>query len=459
MITFALEYKGYTRMEIIIRFFVWLSQWAKVISYLRIVPYDQWEPGKKLKILLVGYNGARNTGADARVVALADQLKEEFGKDNIELTVMTLNPELTQGYFPDDVHILPFPTFFCWALFRASSAHHVAILCEGSTLTHTFADVLSMFFCQAAGIMKRQGKPCLAYGSDVTLLKPALAKLSQDMCQDTHFIARSQSSLKNLQVMGFKCHLGTDTAWTIKVPEGQDEGYKLLTDQGWNGQSKLIGLAAINPYCWPVQPSFKRWVKALLSGDRSLQYDNIFFFSDSEERRIKYREYLNELAQIIKTYRDEHHAFAVIIGMERLDTQACNDLKEMVGDCAVISSEYTPVFQMLSVLKKLDALVTSRYHAAVLSMSRGIPMVAVSMDNRLDGLFQDYGIADDYLYHVGDKDLSLHVLEAMAKAEARKEEYAQSIKERIEKNCQVLKEMSSFAREWIMHQLNRKNHE
>lgn len=438
-------------MEILIRIFVWLSQWAKVLSYLRLLTYEQWEPGKKLKVLLVGYNGARNTGADARVVALVDQLKEEFGTDDVELTVMTLNPALTQGYFPKDVHILPFPTFFCWTLLRAASSHHAAILCEGSTLTHTFADVLSMFFCQAAGIMRKQGKPCMAYGSDVTLLKPALAKLSKEMCQDTHFIARSQSSLLNLQQMGFKCHLGTDTAWTFQVPEALDNGSKLLKAQGWDGKSRLMGVAAINPFCWPVRPSLKRWGKALLTGNRSQQYDLFYFFSDSEERRKKYQDYLKELALAINNYRNEHQAFVVLIGMERLDTQACHDLKTLIGDCAVITSKDTPVFQMVSVLNKLNILVTSRYHAAVLSMSKGIPMVAVSMDNRLDGLFQDFGMASDYLYHVEDKHLAVQLTDALHKAEAKQEENALSVKEHIANNRRVLKEMSSFAHQWIMN--------
>ena len=64
-------------------------------------------------------------------------------------------------------------------------------------------------------------------------------------------------------------------------------------------------MAAINPYCWPVRPAIGRWVKALLTGDRSLQYDHMFFFSDSEERRKKYHTYLNELAQVIRVYREE----------------------------------------------------------------------------------------------------------------------------------------------------------
>ncbi|MBP3867401.1 MAG: hypothetical protein J6D25_06275, partial [Eggerthellaceae bacterium] len=63
------------------------------------VEYARYEPGRKLKVLLVGYNGARNTGSDVRVAALADQIAAALGPDNVELSMMTLDPESTAVYF------------------------------------------------------------------------------------------------------------------------------------------------------------------------------------------------------------------------------------------------------------------------------------------------------------------------------------------------------------------------
>ena len=53
-----------------------------------------------MKLLLVGYNGVRNTGADARVVALVKQLEEVLGADNVEMTVMTTRREEHEGLLP-----------------------------------------------------------------------------------------------------------------------------------------------------------------------------------------------------------------------------------------------------------------------------------------------------------------------------------------------------------------------
>lgn len=423
---------------------VWLSRWAGLLSRCGIIRYEKWLPEEKIKILLVGYNGARNTGADARVVALVEQLIEEFGNDKIEITVMTLNPENIKGYFPESVKILPFPTFFCWSLFRAASAHHVALLCEGSTLTHTFADALSMFFCEAAGIMKRQDKPCIAYGSDVTPLQRRLRRLTQQMCSDVQFIARSKPSLNALKNMGLQCTSGTDTAWTFRVPEKYDQGRDMLIRQGWDGTKKLIGVAVINPYCWPVRPSIWKWMKAFITGKRKLQYDKMYFFSDSEKRREKYQRYLAQLYQAIKVYRDTNGAFVVIIGMEKLDARACGHFRRLMGDdCAMITSLETPVFQMTSVLHCLDILVTSRYHAAVLSMLKGMPIVAVSMDSRLDGLYHDIPAIEPHLHHVGDICLADQVLYSLEEAEDKRSEIVDATNRYVAHSRATLREMSA----------------
>ena len=68
-------------LALIVRVVVWLSGFARPLSRLGLCRYEEYTPGSPLKILLVGYNGARNTGADARVVTLTQQLEElmEYG--------------------------------------------------------------------------------------------------------------------------------------------------------------------------------------------------------------------------------------------------------------------------------------------------------------------------------------------------------------------------------------------
>lgn len=429
---------------------VWLAGRARLLARLHLCKFEEWQKGTPLKVLLVGYNGARNTGADARVVALVRQLDETLGADNIEMTVMTLDKESVRGYFPDHIRQWKFTTMFFWSLLRACSSHHVAILCEGSTLTTTFAKALSVFYCEAAGIMRRQGKPCIAYGSEVGHLDGWLAKLSHDMCQDTYFIVRTEESLQNLKALGLKGHVGTDTAWPFKTPEGEEWARQQLMKDGWDGVRPLMGVAVTNPFWWPVRPSLARWAKAVLTGNHEGQYDKMYFFNDSAEHRQKFRRYLSEIAQAVNRYQQEHDAFVVILGMEKLDEEACQLFEQMVdGPHHVYHSKNHNVFQMTGLLRQLSVLVTSRYHAAVLSMVRAIPLVAVSMDGRLDGVIHETELADSYLHQVDDVALGERITASLRLADEHREEIAGTIRRHQTIYEHKVYEMSQFFVSWL----------
>lgn len=85
--------------------------------------FERWEKGKKIKLLLAGYNGARNTGSDVRVAEIAAQALDVFGRDNLEITVMTLDVPSMKGYFGPDTALLPFSSLFPLDLWRACASH------------------------------------------------------------------------------------------------------------------------------------------------------------------------------------------------------------------------------------------------------------------------------------------------------------------------------------------------
>ena len=74
---------------------------------------------------------------------------------------------------------------------------------------------------------------------------------------------------------------------------------------------------------------------------------------------------------------------------------------------------------MSGVLQRLSYLVTSRYHASVLSMRKGCPIVAVSMDERLDGIMKELSLDADYLYSIDDPQPGSHIAASLEKAAAQ----------------------------------------
>jgi polysaccharide pyruvyl transferase WcaK-like protein len=59
------------------------------------------------------------------------------------------------------------------------------------------------------------------------------------------------------------------------------------------------------------------------------------------------------------------------------------------------SREYN-ASQIVCILRSLEMLVTSRYHACVLSLAAQVPQIAVGHDLRLKTIYQELGLFEDF---------------------------------------------------------------
>ena len=423
-------------------------------SIAKLPKFETWKKGETLKILLVGYNGKRNTGADVRVCEMVKQYYRILGEDKIQISVMTLDTKMTEVYFQSPTEQIQFSTIFFKDLLDACNTHHMAVLCEGSTLKSKFANALTLFFCEAAGIMKKQGKPCFAYGSEAGDMDPFVKKLAADLCSDTYFIARTEESLKIVKEMGLKGHMGTDTAWTFTPAPPEWAEKELKEKTGWDGKKPVLGVAIINPFWWPVSPSLTRLAKATFEKDWDYHMEKYYFFSDSPERRAQFDRYVKALADAANSFCETHDAHVVAIGMEALDLDACEKFcAQIKTPTGYFSSKFYDGFQMGSVLHKLSMLVTSRYHARVLSSTGGVPSIAVSMDERLYNIFNECGHIEDYYLKTDDPQLGKKLIETQEKCWDNREQVAREIKCSIPGYLETMAEMGKFFRGWVAEQL------
>jgi polysaccharide pyruvyl transferase WcaK-like protein len=383
------------------------SLMASVIEYSKFAKMDRWEKGKKLKVLMVGYNGARNTGADVRVEAMAKQFYHVLGRDNVRLGIMTLDAGHSSTYYKPPTELIQFSSVFFKALLKQSSAYHMAVLSEGSCFKSKFANALTTFFFGAAGIMKTQGKPCIAYGSEAGEMDALLEWFVRRYCDRAYIISRTEPSRKIAEALGLDGTLGTDTAWTF--PPGPAQWARdILKKSGWDGARPVIAAAVINPFYWPVRPNLAKFVRMKLAREtRTDNYDKWYFFSTSPDREKKFNDYIDAVARSMDHAAQKFHAFPVIIGMERLDRGPCHELKKrMKHEAPVFCSEDYNGYELTSILWQLSMLITSRYHARVLSMPAGVPSGAISMDERLENLLSETGHIKDFYIKAQDPQLS-----------------------------------------------------
>jgi polysaccharide pyruvyl transferase WcaK-like protein len=109
-------------------------------------------------------------------------------------------------------------------------------------------------------------------------------------------------------------------------------------------------------------------------------------------------------AALVRHCIDAHDLDVVLIAMEELDETVCQKILATVGGrygerITLASSRTLTPYQMVPLLRRLDYLVTARYHACVLSMANAVPQMALCHDDRLPAIYTEMGMTGFLLYH------------------------------------------------------------
>jgi polysaccharide pyruvyl transferase WcaK-like protein len=354
---------------------------------------SEWRPGEKLRLLLAGYNGARNTGSDVRVEEIVRQLEQVLGADRIEIAVMTQDFARTRGYFGSARQVrLPdvFPPF----LAREVPQHHGVIACEGSMFKSRFADALTTMMIGALGIAAARNQLAVGYGAEAGEMSPTLRRMVRRYCDTALVVTRNEESERILRALRVRVEPGTDTAWTFE-PAPPEVGERLLRQAGWDGHSKVVGICPINPFWWPVRPSLPKALARRLTGAyRASHYRSLYFHRSGAAVDAAYERYLGEVAGAVDDFRRSRGAFPVLVAMERLDADACRRLAARLHGAPVFTSDEHDMRTLVSVLRACSLIASSRYHAVVTTMPALVPSLGVTMDERLRNLMADRGHED-----------------------------------------------------------------
>ena len=340
------------------------------------------------RVLVVGYNGANNTGAEALLLADVADLRAVLGPD-VRLTVPSLSIANLRRYLPESttVRIVRMPTLFFAKVWRLVARHDLVVLVEGSTFMDSWGSALLSYFLWTARCAQLLGKPCLAYAVDAGELCPRNRRRTGRVASGMDLIVtRAAASGERLRACGVatRIEVTADNAFTFE-PDPADAN---LLEKAWpEARGGVVGLAAVDFYLFPG-------VFAPFARKKDL-YKWPYAFSRSRERTRAAAALAQEYADFADWLVTERKRSVALICMEELDGALAEDVRRRMryGDLARVfsSREYT-ASQMTSLLRGLDLLVTSRYHAAVLSLARQVPQVAVGHDLRLRSLYDELGL-------------------------------------------------------------------
>src|SRR6202142_1762587 len=408
---------------------------------------EPWKPGQPLKLLFAGYNGTRNTGSDVRVEEMLRQVRRVLGSENIGLSGMTQNFDLTSGYFGDARQVyLPdvFPPF----LHSEIRKNDGVVTCEGSMFKSKFSNALTAMFIGALGIASAQNKLSVAYGAEAGAMDPLLQNMCKRYCRDSLVITRNIESQEVLGKLGVPTELGTDTAWTFE-PHGPEYGRKALRDAGWDGSTPVLAVCPINPFWWPVKASLAKWGAHSVTGAYAKSYyRTIYFHRSGSAVDAAYEKYLSAMAAGIDGYRKWRRVFPVMIGMEMLDLDACAQVAEKLGGTPVFASDKYDMYQLVSILRASDRILSSRYHAIVTSMPAGVPSAGVTMDERIRNLMRERG-HEHLLMRVDESDLAEKIVSALRTLDAQADGIRDSMPQTVARNLQLMARMGVYFEEQV----------
>ena len=404
-----------------------------------------WQRGRKLKLLIAAYNGARNTGEDVRVEEITRQFRRILGPPNVELSVFTFDKNLSKGYFGDAEQIY-FPNLFPPFLYRQVPRYDAIVACLGATFSKTFANATAAYMIGALGLASARERISVAYGAEATRTGGVIAGMNRRYCGQSLLIMRNEESRTVLNELGLASELGTDTAWTFE-PHPREYGVRVLREAGWDGKKRVLAICPNNPFWWPVKPSVAKYLALKLTGVyQESQYRSLYFHKTGAKAKAGTKSYVGAVANAVQAYRARHNVFPILIGMEQLDHHVCDAVAQMLGGAPVFTSAQYDMYELVSILRCADMLVSSRYHGIVTSMAGLVPSAGVTIDKRIPNLMCERG-HEHLLVRANDEDLEIKLLAILERLGKDSEAIKDGIGRAVVKNLKLMARMGeSFER-------------
>ena len=360
------------------------------------------------RALLVGYNGANNTGAEALLLADIEDVRAVLGPQAV-ITIPSLNPPNLRRYVKEgpNLRIVPLPTLGFATLRQLVRENDLVLLVEGSTYMDTWSSAMLWAYLWTTRCAHELGRPCMAYAVDAGEIRSGFNRrmVRREASNTSLIITRAAAAAERLRSFGVTApmEVTADNAFNF-YPE---PAHTSLLSRAWpEARPNVVGMALVDFYQWPVV--IRPW------GSKEDCYKWPYYFTRSPERLRATEALARSYAALADEMITYHGKSVALIGMEGLDEAFVRKVHgSMVHPdrARIFSSRTYNASQMVSILRSLELLVTSRYHACVLSLAAQVPQIAVGHDLRLKTIYHELGLFEAFFVEPDTHDLyeSLHV--------------------------------------------------
>lgn len=322
------------------------------------------------RVLVCGYYGFGNTGDEAILAVLVEDLRHVFGQ--CEISVLSGDPITTAGHFGVDAIPWQVPA----DLISAARKTDLMVLGGGGLiqdyngfdssrmLTAGHGDVI---WAEFALLARMWSKPLAVYGIGVGPLTTEEGERAARMVFSVAEAAsvRDQASYDLLSDIGVQ---------TNSLSIGADPVFRLPTATN-AGTESILEMEGLPDGEFTIGVCLRPWRSGLPIAQLAAALDQLVYEKDARIAFVPF--------QVAPT-RNENDAYAaheVMLRMER-------------GDRAgIVRGAYGPA-EKLSLFSSFDAVLAMRLHAAMFGLRAGKPTVAISYDRKVQSLMQDVGMSD-----------------------------------------------------------------
>jgi len=403
--------------------------------------------GDTIECLVVGYGGANNTGAEARTVEAIKQMLDADSR--IQVTLTSLDRKQTLRYITEHgrLKVQQVNPVFIGCVLRLVLKSDIVVLVEGSCFKDNFSSALLWFFMYAAELAQKFGKPAVAYAVDAGKMKPADEKWAKDVANKMDLLmTRTESAAKLLEEMGVKTEIKvtTDTAFT-QAPASNSWIDQCLHSNRIDQRWPIVGISFEELFWWPVVVKIGKAIFCI----KKDHYKSIYYHSWKEDAKQRSKKMKETIASYADWVAEEFGAQIAFFAMEQLDMEPCKDVQAMMNSRSVLfGADNYNAAQMTGLLRRLSWLMTSRYHALVLSIGGGVPFIGLAHDERIESIMDELKLREDYFINYLEDDILAKLKEKTHKIVSRKESLAERISgaepayiSRMAKNRDFFKEL------------------
>jgi polysaccharide pyruvyl transferase WcaK-like protein len=124
---------------------------------------------------------------------------------------------------------------------------------------------------------------------------------------------------------------------------------------------------------------------------------------------------------------------------------------QQIGGAPIFASGELNMYEMVSILRACDRMLSSRYHAIVTSMPAGVPSAGVTMDERIRNLMHQRG--HNHLFmEVDEPELADKIVAALGALDSEAEEIREAMGRTVALNLRLMARMGVYFEERVARQ-------